>query len=494
MNFNAFDPLGSLSRWLVDGAVDAWKQAAGLALNMGNVTDTQWTTVFDVVNRIAGVMGVIAVAIGAIAIVQEAFKGSLGGVVSAVFRTLLAWPITVVLITITIRALAVESSVTSRILSWAFGGTPNTQTGLNSSALTSINLAVAAIIALLIVIGSIVLILVMTARSFLIMLGVCLAPIVTMSSAWGMLRPALHKWGSWMTGVILFKPLAAIILFITCKIIDASSGDITSYYAAIVGIILSSVFPWTLIKIVSSFMPGSDGLHVMSSAGQSTVGAAAGAVRTATAIGVGALTGGATLAGGASSLLGSSKSAATASETASLTDTAQSTGKDSPSKSSDTSSTKDSSTSSSSSSSTTPSSSRGLSTGVGSFMSQTAGILSSAASSGIAPSGASSAMSAGAKIASTLATTASGSDAQSYTSGQAAPATVNVTTNGVEGSTSPASGSSSQTTIVSTPVSGDTTPIAVQGASNASGHGDQKVDVNVHVDSSGSNSIHVDKN
>ena len=493
MNFSALDPLGSLSRWLVDGAVDAWKQAAGLALSMGNVTDTQWTTVFDVVNRIAGVMGVVAVAIGAIAIVQEAFKGSLGGVVSAVFRTLLAWPITVVLITITIRALAVESSVTTRILSWAFGGTPNIQTGLNSGALTSINLAVAAIIALLIVIGSIVLILVMTARSFLIMLGVCLAPIVTMSSAWGMLRPALHKWGSWMTGVILFKPLAAIILFITSKIIDASSGDITSYYAAIVGIILSSVFPWTLIKIVSSFLPGSDGLHVMSSAGQSTVGAAAGAVRTATALGVGALTGGATLAGGASSLLGSSKSAATASETASLTDTAQSTGKDSPSKSSDTSSTKDSSTSSSSSSSsTTPSSSRGLSTGVGSFMSQTAGILSNAASSGIAPSGASSAMSAGAKIASTLATTASGSDAQSYTSGQAAPATVNVTTNSTEGSAS--SSGASQTTIVATPVSGDTTPIAVQNTGGSSGATDQKVDVNVHVDSAGSGSIHIDKN
>lgn len=90
LNFNPVDPLGSLSSWIVDGAIEAWRQACSAALGMGNVSQTMWQTTFDIVNRVAGIMGFIAVGVGAVAIVQESFKGSLGGVVSAVFRTILA--------------------------------------------------------------------------------------------------------------------------------------------------------------------------------------------------------------------------------------------------------------------------------------------------------------------------------------------------------------------------------------------------------------------
>ena len=47
LNFNPVDPLGSLSSWIVDGAIEAWRQACSAALGMGNVSQTMWQTTFD---------------------------------------------------------------------------------------------------------------------------------------------------------------------------------------------------------------------------------------------------------------------------------------------------------------------------------------------------------------------------------------------------------------------------------------------------------------
>ncbi|WP_018142444.1 hypothetical protein [Alloscardovia criceti] len=508
MNFNTLDPLGSLSKWLVDGAVEAWKQTAHLALNMGNVTDAQWTTAFDVSNKIAGLMGFIAVGIGAIGIVQAMFKGSWGGVISALFRTILAYPINVVLITVTVRALAVEGAVTQKILQWAY---PNNEftIELKSDTLTNVNLAVAALIALLIIVGSLVLIMVMVARSFLIILGVSLAPIVTMSQGWDALRPALSKWGSWMVGIILFKPIAAIIIYITGSIIQNSQGDMMSYYTAIVGMFLASVLPWTLVKVVANFLPGAPGLSTVASAGQATVSTAVDTAKTVASVGVGVVTGGAGLASGAGSLLGASgKATGSAAQAANTADGATKKGLSStPSPTSASSSpsatdslTKDGKTSPSASSSpstaqpsvashtsdavkdktSVSSASSGLATGVGQFMQGASGVLASAAATGIAPTGASQAMDTAAKAANVIAHVSTSASSGEYTSGTAASPT-----NAINEST-PTGPQAVQITTTPpaspAPVTASTPAAAPVVADSGS---DKQVNVHVQVDSTG---------
>lgn len=487
LNFNPVDPLGSLSSWIVDGAIEAWRQACSAALDMGNVSQTMWQTTFDIVNRVAGIMGFIAVGVGAVAIVQESFKGSLGGVVSAVFRTILAWPITVILINVTVCALSVESAVTTRILSFAFGDTGKIDITLEPQGLTSINLSFALFIALLLILGSLVLILVMIARSFLIMLGVALAPIVAMSNAWGMLRPTLNKWGSWMVGVILFKPIAAIILYITSALLKNSHGDIVDFYTAVVGMILACVFPWTIIRIISQFMPGSTGLNTVASAGQSTVDTTKQVVQTGAALATGAVTGLAGGVEGAGTFVGSIKDSLSNSSTQSLptadtanskTDTdnktsmsAQSAGsKDSPSQSS-------SSAEKTNEANTHQATGNGLRAGVGAFMTSISGVLRNASTSGFAADNNAGALRSASQVAQTIAqiSTTGSVPSHSETNNPAITVVAN---------TPPAN---TQTMVQAAPVA-TPTPAGEQNS-----HMDVDVHVNTNVDTSGTVRIDSDK-
>ena len=484
LGFDFLNPLDYVSKWLLNAAVSAWKITCGMALNAGSLSQTQWATTFIVVNKIAGIMGFVAVAVGGVGVVQAAFKGSLGDVVSTVFRTIVAWPMTVILITVSWHALAVEGSVTSSILTFAFGDKkiPNIELDPKIPIDAGINIGVVAVIAVLLLVGSLVMLLVMIARSFLIMLAIAFAPVVIMTNSWSSLRPALTKWGSFMAGLVLFKPVVAIIIYMTGTMIQAApSGDMMSYYVGIVGMVLASVLPWKLVSVVSTFLPGAMGLNQAASSGQATVSGVVDTAKTAAAIGVGVATGGASMAGGFGGLTGSladdfapgmiNTDASTDADTSDSDSKNTGDRADTSSESSSTPST-DNMTTDSSSSSSAASSASGLVAGVGSFMGSASGVLAAAASSGMAPAGAAQAMQAGSRVADVISQASAAHTTSEYTN--------DYTSGSAEAPTAAAAA-----TPVTTPVGDQTSSLVTTDT--------QQVDVNVHVDSSGDTSASVNQ-
>ena len=472
LGFDFLNPLDYVSKWLLNAAVSAWKITCGMALNAGSLSQTQWATTFIVVNKIAGIMGFVAVAVGGVGVVQAAFKGSLGDVVSTVFRTIVAWPMTVILITVSWHALAVEGSVTSTILTFAFGDKkiPNIELDPKIPIDAGINIGVVAVIAVLLLVGSLVMLLVMIARSFLIMLAIAFAPVVIMTNSWSSLRPALTKWGSFMAGLVLFKPVVAIIIYMTGTMIQAApSGDMMSYYVGIVGMVLASVLPWKLVGVVSTFLPGAMGLNQAAASGQATVSGVVDTAKTAAAIGVGVATGGASMAGGFGGLTGSlADDFAPGMINSGASTDADTADKDSSNDRVDTSSkssspSTDSTATDSSSSSSAASSASGLVAGVGSFMGSASGVLAAAASSGMAPAGAAQAMQAGSRVADIISQATAAHTTSGYTN--------DYTSGSAEAPTAAAAA-----TPVTTPVSDQTSSLVATDT--------QQVDVNVHVDSS----------
>lgn len=484
LGFDFLNPLDYVSKWLLNAAVSAWKIACGMALNAGSLGQTQWATTFIVVNKVAGIMGFVVVAVCAVGGVQAAFKGSLGDVVSTVFRTILAWPMTVILITVSWHALAVEGSVTSSILTFAFGDKkiPNIELDPKIPIDAGINIGVVAVIAVLLLVGSLVMLLVMIARSFLIMLAIAFAPVVIMNNSWSSLRPALTKWGSFMTGLVLFKPVVAIIIYMTGTMIQAApSGDMMSYYVGIVGMVLASVLPWKLVSVVSTFLPGAMGLNQAASSGQATVSGVADTAKTAAAIGVGAATGGAGMAGEFGGLTGSLADyfapgmvdiGGTTDTDTSDNDSKNTGDRADTSSESSSSPSPDNTTTDSSSSSSAASSASGLVAGVGSFMGSASGVLAAAASSGMAPSGAAQTMQAGSRVADIISQATAAHTTSEYTN--------DYTSGSAEAPTAAAAA-----TPVTTPVGDQTSSLVTTDT--------QHVDVNVHVDSSGDASASVNQ-
>lgn len=297
-NFNPLDPVQSLSDCTVSAGVDIYRMTGSWVLGSGNMTDQMWHATFDVVNKVAGVMSVITVMLGAASIVAAALRGRVGQAVAAVFRTLLAWPATVIVITLTVDALEVEGQVTSRILGW--GGTNSIKVDIDTNGL---NIVFALLMGLVLWISALVLALSMGVRMFLIILGVGLSPAVVMVMPLSSMRQGLRKAAAWILGVILYRPLAAIIIYLTGNLFLTSGSNFMQLIMAVVGAFLAAFAPWVMTVAASRFLPiGVEGLTATAAGGQKAVGKVRSAADKAAATVAAVATGGVSLAGGAAAL------------------------------------------------------------------------------------------------------------------------------------------------------------------------------------------------
>lgn len=311
-NFNPLNPVQSLSDCTVSAGVDIYRMTGSWVLGSGNMTDQMWHATFDVVNKVAGVMAVVTVMLGAASIVAAALRGRVGQAVAAVFRTLLAWPATVIVITLTVDALQVEGQVTGRILGW--GGTSSIKVDIDTNGL---NIVFALLMGLVLWISALVLALSMGVRMFLIILGVGLSPAVVMVMPLSSMRQGLRKAAAWIVGVILYRPLAAIIIYLTGNLFLTSGSNFMQLIMAVVGAFLAAFAPWVMTAAASRFLPiGVEGLTATAAGGQKAVGKVRSAADKAAATVAAVATGGVSLAGGAAALKsgGSGAAASTAAQ------------------------------------------------------------------------------------------------------------------------------------------------------------------------------------
>lgn len=274
------------------GAIEGWKKTASWVLTSGALGDAQWTVANDTLNHVAGVMGFVAVGVGAYSIVKNAIRGRAGEVFASLFATVLAWPLTVVCATLLVRGVSVGDKLTSKILEW------------NSPAFDEIDLdanvfgdvfgvAFALILALLIVIGGVVMLAMTCVRLFLIILGVGFMPVVTMLIGLDSMRAGLSRYANWILGVILMQPLMAVIMYICGELMKSAGPDAPlTYLVAATGVVLSSICPWVMVRVVGQFLPFQSGSAAAANAGASTVQSGMKAAAQAADMGVRVATGG----------------------------------------------------------------------------------------------------------------------------------------------------------------------------------------------------------
>lgn len=298
--FNPLDPFGSLTDFMCEGAIEGWKKTASWVLSSGALGDDQWTVANDTLNHVAGVMGFVAVGVGAYSIVKNALRGRAGEVFASLFATVLAWPLTVVCATLLVRGVGVADKLTSKILEW---NTPSFD-GIELDAGVfgdSFGVGFALILALLIVIGGVVMLIMTCVRLFLIILGVGFLPVVTMLIGLDSMRAGLARYANWILGVILMQPLMAVIMYICAELMKGAGADAPlTYLIAATGVILSSVCPWMLVRVVGQFLPFQSGTAAAANAGASAVSTGVKAATAAADLGVRVATGG--LSAGAADL------------------------------------------------------------------------------------------------------------------------------------------------------------------------------------------------
>lgn len=290
--FNPLDPFGSLADFMCEGAIEGWKKTASWVLTSGALGDAQWTVANDTLNHVAGVMGFVAVGVGAYSIVKNALRGRAGEVFASLFATVLAWPLTVVCATLLVRGVGVGDKLTSKILEW---NTPAfDEIELDASVFGDVfGIVFALILALLIVIGGVVMLVMTCVRLFLIILGVGFLPVVTMLIGLDSMRAGLARYANWIIGVILMQPLMAVIMYICAELMKGAGPDAPlTYLVAATGVILSSICPWMLVRVVGQFLPFQSGSTAAANAGASTVQAGANAATQAADMGVRVATGG----------------------------------------------------------------------------------------------------------------------------------------------------------------------------------------------------------
>ena len=251
--------LTALTSWIVDGSVEAWKSAAGWALGSGGLGDGEWAVTGDLLGKIAGIMAFLAVAAGAIGIVKAMVSGRLGDLFTSFAATLMAWPVTVLMVDVAAGLLTASDDLTTKVLGFDQDAL-DAVTNLDGSTLTSLGSNIlAAIIAVLLIVSVIVLDIMMAARTILLILTIGMTPAATMLIGWPRMRENVFRWLSWVTGLILFKPIVAIVFYTSGKLMESAQGGqsaVLTYFAAIAGMIIASIAPWKLVRVFTSFMPG----------------------------------------------------------------------------------------------------------------------------------------------------------------------------------------------------------------------------------------------
>lgn len=291
MIFNPLDPLGSLLNWLADGAIDAWREASRWALTAGGIDDTGWQVAQNTLNRMAGVMGFVAVAAGLAGVIMQAVRGNTGGMLVAFFKAVLAWPLTVISVTIVVKAMPLIDGLTSKILG------PDQLTEEMEIDLLSIapaNTAVLLIMILTLALGSVILLMMMAVRTLLLILGFGLAPAALMLGAAGWAKQLPSKWFSFMAGIMLVQPVCALVISIANSMMAASGpSNPMSWGIATVSCFLAAYMPWKIPSLIARLLPGGDHMNMAMSAGGTVVQTAEKGVKAAVKAVSGAATGGA---------------------------------------------------------------------------------------------------------------------------------------------------------------------------------------------------------
>lgn len=240
-----FKPLDNAASSMITGAF------TGTA---GTVSNSQWNIAITAANRIGWIMGFVNMAICIIGSLHAAVKGSVAESVKSFAMCVLAWPLTAVSVSVMITLEGIVGTVSAKILNVQLSG--DTASGAFSDSVVSnlvgtatkygaqADMLIRLVVYVLVWFASLALSGMLAARLLSLVLLAAVAPLPIMMSGWRITRPAALKWVEAVAGVMLVKPLSALILMVGSALLNVANNDTN---------VSSSFFP-TLIGLATLFM------------------------------------------------------------------------------------------------------------------------------------------------------------------------------------------------------------------------------------------------
>lgn len=240
-----FKPLDNAASSMITGAF------TGTA---GTVSNSQWNIAITAANRIGWIMGFVNMAICIIGSLHAAVKGSVAESVKSFAMCVLAWPLTAVSVSVMITLEGIVGTVSAKILNVQLSG--DTASGEFSDSVVSnlvgtatkysaqTDMLIRLAVYVLVWFASLALSGMLAARLLSLVLLAAVAPLPIMMSGWRTTRPAALKWVEAVAGVMLVKPLSALILMVGSALLNVANNDTN---------VSSSFFP-TLIGLATLFM------------------------------------------------------------------------------------------------------------------------------------------------------------------------------------------------------------------------------------------------
>lgn len=205
------DPMGKALQGMMVGAFSS---------TAGSVSYAEWNVAITAANRIGWVMGFVNMLICAVGAVHAAVKASPAESVKSFAMAVLAWPLTAICVSVMITCEGIVSLLSARIL--AVGADTTKGRGMESmvsamfkkileqaSVLHSLTML---LVYLVLFVGVFLLCCMLAARTLCLVLLAAVAPLPVMSAGWKATRPAMRRWLSAVVGVMLAKPLAALVI------------------------------------------------------------------------------------------------------------------------------------------------------------------------------------------------------------------------------------------------------------------------------------------
>lgn len=215
------DPMGKALQGMMVGAFSS---------TAGSVSYAEWNVAITAANRIGWVMGFVNMLICAVGAVHAAVKASPAESVKSFAMAVLAWPLTAICVSVMITCEGIVSLLSARIL--AVGADTTKGRGMESmvsamfkkileqaSVLHSLTML---LVYLVLFVGVFLLCCMLAARTLCLVLLAAVAPLPVMSAGWKATRPAMRRWLSAVVGVMLAKPLAALVITVGSALVTAA--------------------------------------------------------------------------------------------------------------------------------------------------------------------------------------------------------------------------------------------------------------------------------
>lgn len=298
------DPMGKALQGMMVGAFSS---------TAGSVSYAEWNVAITAANRIGWVMGFVNMLVCAVGAVHAAVKASPAESVKSFAMAVLAWPLTAICVSVMITCEGIVSLLSARIL--AVGADTTKGRGMESmvsamfkkileqaSVLHSLTML---LVYLVLFVGVFLLCCMLAARTLCLVLLAAVAPLPVMSAGWKATRPAMRRWLSAVVGVMLAKPLAALVITVGSALMTSQTTSGVgegSFWDLLVGVaaIYMACYSPKMIMPVVQFLGDDRSMGMQqaaSQAGRNALVTAAQLTRQVVTAAAGVATGGAAAAG-----------------------------------------------------------------------------------------------------------------------------------------------------------------------------------------------------